>query len=249
MFHLALYSSSIGPSAALAQVTQVADPVIAPAGNGFLVGVLSKLMRVAGVGTDLTRAQLNSASLRDFAPFDVNPVNVGTAIESPARLCRFDDNPIPLAVNEELDAFAVQSNVGAQLARVAVWFADMPVRPFTGRMFTVRWTNATALVANAWTAFTPTLDNGIPSGSFAIVGARAISAGGLFFRFIPRGGTPNRPGGFAYQTQDGASFDGQRYGEMGEWMRFTNTTIPSIEMFSGLADATQQGYLDLVQVG
>lgn len=248
-FHLALYHSQLPISAALSQITQVADPVVAPSGNGFLVGALNKLARVAGVGTNLTRLQLNSSSLRDYAPFDVGGVNVGTAIESPARYYDFGGAPLPLDTNEQLDAFGVQSNVAAQLATVGVWFADGPFRPVGGRMFSVHWTNGSALTANAFSAFTPTLDNGIPAGTFSLVGMRVLSAGALFARVIPRGGTPYRPGVMCVQAQDGLLDSGDRYGGMGEFIRFTNTTMPQVEIFSGSADATQEGYFDLVQVG
>lgn len=249
MFHLALYSSSIANGTTLLQVTQVSDAIIAPSGNGFLVGALSNLMRVAANGTNLTRVQLTSASIRKYAPFDVGGVNVGTAIESPAVMLDWRDQPIPLAVNEELDAFAVQSNAAPQTERVAVWFCDGAIRPVRGRYFSVHWTSSTALTANAWSAVTPTLDNGIPSGTFKLVGSRAISAGGLYHRFIPRQGPAFRPGTFMYQAQDGFDLNNDRYGNLGEWLTFTNTTLPQIEMFSGSADATQEGYLDLIQVG
>jgi len=39
-----------------------------------------------------------------------------------------------------------------------------------------------------------------------------------------------------------------RYGAMGEWLRFTNTTPPQIEAFQLAADAAAEGFLDLIQV-
>lgn len=254
MFHISLYSASIANGSVLLTVAAVADPVIAPAGNGFLVpATISKIARVAAVGTNLTRVQLTSASLRDYTPFDVGPVNVGTLIATPANFADFHDAPIPLAVNEELDALGVQSNAGAQRITVAIWWADGPFRPSQMRPFTVHWTAAATLTANAWSTTAITFDNGIPSGTFAIVGSRMISAGALFHRWIPRGGTPYRPGGFAGQAQSFNPLDGSRCSDYvenwGEWMRFTNTTPPSVEIFSGSADTSEEGYLDLVQVG
>src|SRR5271168_4747848 len=96
-FHLALYSASIASATANTQLAAVNDPVVAPSASGFLVPpVINKVIRVIGVGNLLNRAQLNSASIRDYTPFDVNPVNVGTAIESPVRELWLNDNPIPL---------------------------------------------------------------------------------------------------------------------------------------------------------
>jgi len=254
MFHLSVYNASIANGAVLLQVAAITDPVVAPSGNGFLVPtVINKLMRVAAFGTNLTRVQLTSASLRDYAPFDVGPVNVGTLIATPANFADFSDAPIPLVVNEELDAFGVQSNAGAQRIGVGVWWCDGPVKNNTNRPFSVHWTAAATLVANAWSATPIIFDNGIPSGTFAIVGSRMISAGAVFHRWIPRGGPAFRPGGFAGQAQSFNALDGSRWSDYvanwGEWMRFTNTTPPMVEVFSISADTTEEGYLDLVQVG
>ncbi len=195
-FHMALFDASIANGAVLLQVAAVSDPVIAPAGNGLLVHQLvPKLARVVAVGTNLTRVQLTSGSLRRFTPLDLAPVNVGTAIESPSRIYDLVDEPYDLAVNEELDAFGVQSNAGAQRIRVAVTFCDGPFKPIRARGFSVHFVNTITLAANAFTGFQPTFDSGLPSGAFVLVGARILSATGLFFRVIPRGGSPLRPGG------------------------------------------------------
>jgi hypothetical protein len=249
MFHLAVFSASIASSAANQQVAAVADSVIAPAASGFLVpAVINKLARVAAVGNLLVRAQLSSASIRQYTPIDIEPVNVGTAIQSPAAMLDWMDNPLPLDVDEELDAFVTNSAATATQTTLAAWFCDMAIRPVLGRVFSVQWTASQTLVANAWTACTITLSNGIPSGTFAIVGSRQTSAGALFHRFVPRGGSPYRPGGFSVQANGQFPMASERYGKFGEWMRFTNTTPPQIEVFSGSADTSEQGVLDLVQV-
>jgi hypothetical protein len=248
-FHLALYDASIANGSVLLQVAAVSDPVIAPAGNGLLVHTLvPKLARVVAVGTNLTRVQLTSGSLRRYTPLDLAPVNVGTAIETPARIYDLVDEPYDMAVNEEVDAFGVQSNAGAQRISVAVTFCDGPFRPIRARGFSVHFSNTVTLTANGFTAFQPTFDSGLPSGTFAMVGARILSATGLFFRMIPRGGLPLRPGGMMVQAQDTYIAARQRRGDLGEWLRFTNTTPPQVECFARSADTSVEGYLDLVQV-
>jgi len=253
MQHMALYSSSIANGTVLLQVTNVADPIIATSGLGFLINAqLPYLWRASAVGTNLTRFQLTSATLRNYAPFDASPVNVGTALESPLRYLDFSDAPIRFEGVEELDVFAVQSNAGAQRVTCAVWFSDGPPKPINGRCFTMHWTASTTLTANAITTITPVFDNGIPSGTFAIVGSRQISAGALFHRYLPRGGSPFRPGFPSAQAQDGYAFDGSRYTDyvpnFGEALRFNNVTIPQIDVFSVSADTTEEGYIDMIQV-
>jgi len=117
----------------------------------------------------------------------------------------------------------------------------------------MHWTAATTLTATAFTAITPIFDNGIPSGTFAIVGSRQLSAGALYHRYIPRGGLPYRPGFPSSQAQDGYAFSGDRYTDdipnQGIVLQFNNVTIPQIEVFSVSADTTEEGYIDMIQVG
>jgi hypothetical protein len=75
-----------------------------------------------------------------------------------------------------------------------------------------------------------------------------LSATGLYFRLIPRGGTPLRPGGFMVQAQDTYPLALDRDGDLGEWLRFSNVTPPQIECYAGSADTSIEGYFDLVQV-
>jgi len=248
-FHLSVFHASVGLGPL--QLNALQEAVIAPSANGFLVPpVINKVIRVVGVGGLLNRAQLNSASIRDYTPFDIDPVNVGVACESPVREIDLNDNPIPLVTNEELDAFVTNSGAGPTRTTVGVVFADGPTTPVKGRMFTVHWTSAVALsAAFVWAAVTPVFDNGIPSGTFALVGSRQNSATAQFHRFIPRGGPAYRPGTTSMTAYDGAQNMKDRYGRMGEWMRFTNTTPPTIEVLALAADATQDGFLDLIQVG
>ena len=198
------------------------DVVLAPAANGYLVPpTINKVVRVVGVGNLLVRAQLNSASLRDYTPFDISPVNTGTVMNSPVCEQDFRDNPVPLTANEELDVFVTNSAAGPTRTTVGVVFADGPIAPVKGRVFTVHWTSAVALsAAFIWAAVTPVLDNGIPSGTFAIVGSRQKSATALFHRFVPRGGAPYRPGTTSQQSDTDGQNRNDRYGQFGEWMRF-----------------------------
>lgn len=255
-FTLALYDASIANGSVLLSVAGVSDVVLAPANAGFLIPgadvsgpALSKLVRVAAVGTNLTRAQLTSYTIRQTAPYDISPVNVGTVIESPPRMMDWGQAPLQLKTNEELDASALQSNAGAQRATVAIWLADGPLQPVKGNMFTMHWTAAPTLTANGWTQTPITFDNGLPEGILAIVGMSAFSASGLFARIAPRTGGANRPGVFCYQARDGYDIYAQRYGAMGEFMRFQNTQPPQVEFFARAADTAVEGYFDMMIVG
>jgi|SRR5579872_861401 len=252
-WHLALYSALIASASVNQTLAAIGDPIMAPAGNGLLVSPdVNKLLRVISVGNILVRAGLTSASIREFiAQYDFSPVNVGTILESPLRMGDVKETPFTLTGGEELDVVVTNSAATSTRTTVAVIVGDGPIVPAKGQIFSVHWTTTQALAAAAFQNFTPTLDNGLPSGQFALVGARVRSATGLFFRIIPRGGGPFRPGGPMYQAaDDGGPMNWFRNGEMGEWMRFSNTTPPQVECFAISADAANSvdGYFDLIQV-
>ncbi len=250
MFHTAAYTSSIANGSVLLQVTQLADPIIPAINNGFQVMPSTPfLMGVAGVGTNLTRIQLTSGTIRNLFPWDIEGVNVGTVIESPARWLDLTTQPFALGLNEELDAYALQSNAGAQQEYVAVWFSSGAVIPSYGQIQTIHGTSSTTLVAKAWTSCSITLDNGLDGGTYAIVGAYAFSASALFFRFVPRGGGNSyRPGGFAGQVRDFLPPPGQRNGGWGQWMTFSNTAIPQVEFLATAADTSEEIFFDLMKI-
>lgn len=252
-FHLALFHASLAGNAALTNLPALGDVVLAPTTTGYLVNPkFSYLMRASGVGALLMRAQLNSGSLREPGPFDLSPVNVGTAISIPARMQDFSGNPVQLSPTEEITASILNSAVGPTRTTIGAWFSDGPIRPATGKIITLRFTNAaTPAVAFAWTAFQPALDNPLPAGTYALVGSRLQSTTQLFHRYISRGPEIGRPGFFSGQGDGDAQALDDRYGGLGEALRFTHVTVPQIEVFCLAADAaaTMVGYMDVIKVG
>ena len=250
MFHLAAYSSSIANGSVLLQVTNLTDPIIATSNKGFFVKEgLNNIGWVLGAGTNATRYQLSSGSIRKMFPWDFDSVNVGAVLENPVRYFDFMAAPIPLDNNEELDAYFLQSNAGAEQAYVLIAFCDGPFAKVTGRMQTMHAVGSTTLVANSWTAVTLTLDNGLDGGIYAVVGLSAFSAGALAARLVPRGSSPFRPGVPAAQARDQAKPSNWRYGGWGEFLRFPNTAVPQVEFLSVSADTAEEVYLDLIKVG
>ena len=238
MYHSVAYSSSIANGSVLLQITNVSDPIIATSNKGFFVkSDIPNLGALCGVGTNLTRMQLSSGSIRKLFPWDFDSVNVGTVLENPVRLFDFMQAPVPLDINEELDAYVLQSNAGAQTEYVFANFTDGPVKPVSGRIQTMHATSSTTLVGGAWTACTLTLDNGLDGGLYSIVGMSAFSATCLWARLVPRGTSAFRPGVPGAQARDQAPPHPWRYGGWGELLRFPNTAVPQVEFFSTAADS------------
>lgn len=251
MFHTSAFFSSIANDGALHQLAEVADSILPASGSGLLSSGLAYLHAIGFAGLTAVRGQFQAPSLRDYGNLDVEPVNIGTAWESPPRLDDLSRKPIPLAMSEEWDLFGAQND--AMVARNNygfLWSSDGNLDAYpTKKIVQLFWNASVTLIANKWSLVQMVLSQPLYPGRYAIVGARAKSAGALAFRFIPSGnptGAPWRPGGIAVQADDQMDWPMQRKGGWGKWLDFTNTTVPQIEMFSISADTSEAGVIDIV---
>lgn len=251
MFHTSAFSSSIANTGALLQIDAIPDSILPESGNGLLSNALAYIMAVAYVGADLVRGQFQAPSLRDYGNLDTQPINIGTAFESPPRLDDFSMKPIPAAVSEEWDMFAAQDNaMSSEIESGFLWSSNGQIDPVPPKKIVqIHFDASITLVAGQWSLVQMTMAQPLAAGSYALIGARCLSAGLLAFRFVPSGGlsaTTNRPGGVGVQAEDQLDWPRQRRGGWGTWLQFTNTTLPQLELFSLSADTSEEGEIDIV---
>jgi hypothetical protein len=253
MFHTSAFSGSIANDGDLHQLTEIPDSILPASGLGLLSNNLAHIMAVAYVGADLVRGQFQAPSLRDYGNLDTNPINIGTAFESPPRLDDFSLKMIPAAVSEEWDAFAAQDNaMDAEIETAFLWSSDGNITPVPPRkVVQIHWDASVTLVAAKWSLIQMQFSQPLAAGSYALIGARCKSATALAFRFVPSGSPQAqnaRPGGIAVQTEDQLDWPRQRRGGWGTWLTFTNTTAPQIEVFALAADTSEEGDVDIVPI-
>lgn len=247
MIHLVAFGSSISNTGALIQLNGIADGIIPPANNGFLIPPQFKyILGVSALGASITRAQLGSAAFRDYGNMDLEPVNVGTKFESPVRWQNWMDSPLPIAGPVELDAYAAQGGAGAETDYAFAWLWDGQMQQPSKRPLSVHATASVTLTAGLWSRVALTLDNPLDQGTYALVGVRAKSATGLAVRVIPNDNTSNRCGALMVQAVDGYDLEVQRMGGLGTWTTFTNYNVPSLEMLAVSADTSEDVILDLI---
>lgn len=252
-FHTSAFFSSIANDGDLHQLAEVQDSILPASGEGLLSSTLNFLMGLAVVGVSLVRGQFQAPSLRDYGNVDIQPINIGTAFESPPRFSDFVDKMIPLAQAEEWDFFAAQNNaMDAEDEYGFLWASDGTIQPVPPKKIVQIFFSASfTLVANSWSLIQMTMAQPMTAGQYALVGARVQSAGLLGFRFVPSGnpqGLNWRPGGIGTQTDDQLDWPRQRKGGWGTWLMFTNTTVPQIECFSATADTSEEGVIDVVPI-
>lgn len=251
MFHTSAFSSAIANDGLLHQLEQIPDSILPESGDGLLSSILTNLMALGFVGPSLVRGQFLAPSLRDYGAVDVQPINIGTAFESPPRVDDFSRKMIPLAQSEEWDAFAAQDDaMESQVETGFLWSSDGNLDPYPAKKIVqLHWTASATLVSGGWSLLQITLAQPLTAGKYALVGARALSAGLLAFRFVPSGSPTStnwRPGGIGVQTEDQLDWPLQRKGGWGKWLDFTNTTIPQMELFSLTDDTSEEGIIDIV---
>lgn len=251
MFHTSAFFGSVPNTGVLTQIAGVADSILPASGSGLLSSSLAYLMGIGFAGLTAVRGQMQAPSLRDYGNLDVEPVNIGTAWESPPRFDDLSRKMIPLAMSEEWDLLAAQNDAMVSRNEYGfVWSSDGNIDPFPPKkVVQLFWNASVTLVPNKWSLLQIVLSQPLYPGRYAIVGGRMKSAGALAFRFVPSGnptGAAWRPGGIAVQADDQLDWPNQRKGGWGKWLDFTNTTVPQIEVLSISADTSEAGVIDIV---
>lgn len=235
-------------SAVLVNVAALADQHVRVNGDDVIIPrTMNQLVAAYAVGPNITRVQLQSPSLRRVLNEEVAPLDVGALPSVPSRMMGLWDNPIILDEDEALNVLAAESAAGASRATALVFLADGPIAPVNGDIRTVRVTNATTLVANAWTNGALTFDQTLPAGRYAIVGARFRSTNLQAFRIVAVG-YAWRPGAVGFVNPIDVGDAVFRMGRLGVWCEFDHNVPPTVDFLANGADSAQTGELDLIKL-
>jgi hypothetical protein len=249
VFHLGAFFQSVDPASNFQAINAVPDQVLTVNGIDLRVPKTAPLLvgETAAINdASLVRAQLQSPSLRAFLNRDIEPVSQGKVIGVNSRYIYHGDSPVALVPDESLNLFVQSDPAAAAIHYGLVWLSDGALKPVSGPIYSVRWTAAAALVAGTWVNAPIVFSQVLPAGSYQIVGMRARSANLVAARCVFVGGG-YRPGVAGSAAITGADDDRQRFGEMGVFGQFDNTTPPTVD-FLGDTDAAQTGIFDLIKV-
>lgn len=246
MFHLVGYEQSVS-LAALTAINPIPDGTVRVINTDILVPKeLPNIISAAALinsATATLRAELQAPSLRATLNFDINPIVNGLVFGSLPRCMRMWQTPLSLNANEPLDFFI--QNGAAVMNRGLIMLSDGPVRPVQGKIYTVRATGAATLVTGTWVNTALTFGQALPAGHYQVVGFRAVGtnlvAARIFFT-----GSPWRPGTYAANVSNDNEWPDFRYGNLGVWGEFDNTTPPSVDCL-GVTDTAQEFEFDLIK--
>lgn len=250
MFHLAAFGGAKTDSVANQAVPAVVDNAWTVSANQRYIAP-TRLIAFAGqaINDTITRARINAPSLRLFGLPEINPPTVANVQGTP-QICYWDAEGPTIQQTEEFGVDVSNGVSTVDFAYAALWLRSRKVPAPTGKCTTVVGTASVTQVAVGWAQQTITLEQALPYGRYAVIGAKCVITNGLFFRLIFPNGGQWRPGGACVAsigTEDPRQLF--RFGNSGQWGTFDSTAQPVLETFANTAGAqTATVLLDLVDI-
>lgn len=246
-FHLlGFYTAVLADPSTNVALGTVTDPVITVQNSRYLLPVDMQAVK-AYVGTaGVTAARLNAPSL--VLPFypQLTPLSATILPANDPPVVDLGMVGITIPQTEQL-ALEVSETGGAGTAAFAgLWLSPNPRTPVSGAVRTLRATATITGVTGAWASGNLTLDSNLPEGEYEVVGMSAFGTNLLFARLVFFNATL-RPGCLAQQAVgewNGGIF---RNGTMGSWGRFSNTTVPLLEIMVTGACTAQTVFIDVIK--
>lgn len=243
-----LYRSSQAIGATFASLTAIGFSQDTITNNKILLPKPMELRLATLMGTGLASARIQTPLLIQTASNQLRPFTVGTTFGTNPNTADFLMNGVKLRQGENIDVQTTNTDAGAQVHTAVLQLGDYNYSVPAGQRIKIRATGATALTAGAWTRVPLTYDDNLPAGEFAIVGMEVFSATGIIGR-LDTPGVALRPGVPCVTSLANRAFWAQYEPMFGELGRFTNTSLPALEIFATAADTSQQVWLDIVRLG
>lgn len=253
MHHLAGFYSSLAISASYAQVLALADSALSQNTSGqYIAWDNLKVIAAYAQGLTISRAQIQSPSLRNVAYPEIYPAVIGalTAIPTLNGYQIYQDDGPRLLSQEAFGIYASNSSGAAVSPTMCgLWLADRITPAPPGPRFTIVATVTITTIAQAWAAGVLTFETQLAAGEYSVVGMECIGDNSMFGRLIFPGGTNIRPGVIVQEAYGNKGWrDMFRMGRIGEFGRFMFNVPPQLEVLGTAAAATPfTVFLDVVK--
>lgn len=237
MYHSAAYSSSIALTSTNQPLLAIQDSVFKIGSqNGFVLQEDMMLISAFGGGVGMANPRLFSPKLAQFSPLFITPHALTLSAAIPSLAAIFPYRPFTFRNQEEVTSLVDNTNAGAQQMVLACDFSNGIEQIPPGEILTITGTSTTAAVANAWTTVAYTLGQTLPEGVYAMLTSELISTTALYHRWTFWGQfyRPGNVSATSFNVLQSQSMPWLTKGLMG---RFSNVTLPNLEVLAGAADA------------
>lgn len=247
MFHLFAFDDTI-TNTANDQINALNDQIFNITNNNFLPNQDMYLPCFMVLGAGVSTARLSSPSLRQITQPQLYPIHPTLSPTTDPNYVDYLTRPLVIRGGEELQLQVTGSST-ANTHVTGLGWALTSVDPVPAKdQITLLGTGTTACVANVWTDITYTLSDQIPSGQYALIASRHVSANAQAHRWI-MDNDYWRPG-YSSDTTLGARqplfMPPAVLGVMGY---FRNTSMPRLQVLANGTDATHTVFLKVARTG
>lgn len=231
------------------ELTPVADPDFTIYENAFYMpSPMDRFMGLSGFGANLVRLIASSPTLRAVAQHESGNIQHTANLQANKMQQFLKMNAIQLEDAEPVRALSTDNGAANNRKSALGFFTDGNISPITGQqIFTVKASASVQEVAFGWATGQVDIEDNLPRGLWALVGAKIISATAIAARFVFPG-SGFRPTTLCVNDEDIETDPAFRLGMLGIWGQFDARTPPKLQVFSSGTGNSQQILLDLVRI-
>lgn len=248
MHHVVAYHNAALAAVADTDCNAITDLIIPVQNNHFLFQQDMYVQLGVSISATMQRAKLNAADLRQVTNPYLVPVNQAALPANNPNMADYRLNPLKLSKLEEVGLLQTGTSAGEDAYGV-LFVSPSPTIDAVpaGQTFSFRFTSTTAAVKAVWTALSATFQDTLPGGNYGVVGFEIQSTNMIAGRMI----LPNqmyRPGALGITSLANRGHEAFYKGRLGLWGRFTSTYLPVFEVLCNAADASFEGYIEIVRL-
>lgn len=246
MFHLLAYQRTAAGAETNANMTGITDGYATLQSSGAYLLPKPMMIKAAFLtGVALTNGRINAPSLREVAVPSISPVNVALLPGDLPAIQIYPPSHLELQAGEEV---LMQDTVtGASQLTGGLFVGDMQTDIPQGQLYTCRMTTGVTTVARAWNQLVLAPETSLPAGGYECVGLRVTGTNFILARLNFMGGGP-KPGCICGDTAAQDSWNYFRNGQFGRFGKFTNVSLPLLEVYPDAAGGSAEAFLDIIKV-
>jgi hypothetical protein len=244
--HLAAFTEAIDATANT-DVNFLSDDYLDLVNNHARLRSPMSLYAAHAQSATLNRVRIDSPSIRLVGNPFIRPIQAALLPANDPNLMDLSRSPFKLQVGEEIAIQATAAPAMTERFFALLWLADRLTPVPVGDIYPIRFTSATAAVADAWTTLAITLDQAIAPGEYALIGSEHQSTNAIAHRWIIPD-KPWRPGALSVTAVGNRTHKLFYQHGLGEWGRFLNTSLPQLQVLCDGADAAHVGWMYIVRI-
>lgn len=248
MWHLAAFFKAIGQTA-LTDIPAIQDDILTIQNGHFLLGANMNVGAAYVGSATLSRARLNSPTVRQMNPSYIHPINVALLPINDPPVQVFPPGFLALMAQEELQMEATSGlAMGTENLYGLAWLYTQLTQVGNGDIHWCRLTSVGPAVASVWQSIQYNFETGLPPGEYAMVSSFCGCATGVAHRWI-FDNQYFRPGFLSFANSSFRGSYEQYHFNWGEMGRFRTFAAPRLQVLCNAADASFEIYIAVQRVG